>query len=337
MKSRSTIADVARLAGVSTATVSRVLSSPEVVSEVTRRAVEAAVRRLGYVPLASAQALASGRSMAIGCVVPTLDHAIFARSTQALQQRLASSGYQLLVASHGYDPARELEVVQTLQRRGVDGLVLVGTQHSPALWKNLLRWDKPAVLTWSCDGRLPSVGFDNHAAGARAIDFLVGLGHRRIGHISGELQHNDRARSRMEGVRAALRRHRLKLPAGWVSEQPFNLQGGASGLRSILESGERPTAIFCGNDLLAAGVIFEAQRLGLRVPQDLSVLGIDNQALAESMVPSLSTIALPTERLGQEAGDLLLRAQAARRRREQILLPFDLIPRGSTAPPAPLR
>lgn len=331
MNQRITIEDVARVSGVSTATVSRVLSKPEVVRASTRELVMSAVRQLDYQPDAAARALASGRTHTVGCVIPTLDHAIFARSTQAMQTTLARAGYQLLVASYEYDPVIEFEVVRVLQQRGVDALVLVGTDHAPGLWKALRAWDKPSLLTWSCDPRLPSIGFDNEAAGRMATEHLLELGHRRIGVISGLTSHNDRARSRIEGVRQALKQAGLKLSPGLLTEQVFNLNGGRNGLRALMAARQPPTAIFCGNDLLATGALLEAQRMGLKVPRQLSICGIDNHELGEAINPGLTTINLPTQDLGRIAANSVLSAIAGEAIAAQSLLPFELVVRGSTA------
>jgi len=331
MKKRTTLEDVAKAADVSTATVSRVLSKPELVRASTREQVMAAVRQLDYQPDAAARALASGRTHTVGCVIPTLDHAIFARSTQAMQTTLARAGYQLLVASHDYDPAIEFEVVRVLQQRGVDALVLVGTDHASGLWKALHAWNKPTLLTWSCDPRLPSVGFDNEAAAQMATEHLLSLGHRRIGVISGLTSHNDRARSRIEGVRQALKRAGLELLPSLLTEQVFNLDGGRTGLRALMAARHPPTAIFCGNDLLATGALLEAQRMGLRVPRQLSICGIDNHELSEAINPGLTTIHLPTQDLGRITANSVLSAIAGNTIAAKSLLPFELVVRGSTA------
>jgi LacI family transcriptional regulator len=331
MNHRITLEEVARLAGVSTATVSRVLSKPDVVRSNTKEQVMAAVRQLDYQPDAAARALASGRTHTVGCVIPTLDHAIFARSTQAMQTTLAQAGYQLLVASHEYDPATEFEVVRALQQRGVDSLVLVGTDHAPRLWKALSVWRKPTLLTWSCDPRLPSLGFDNAGAARMATQHLLGLGHRRIGVISGLTAHNDRARSRIDGVRQALTQLKLTLPPSLVTEQAFNLEGGRLGLRKLMSARQPPTAIFCGNDLLAVGALLEAQRMNLKVPEHLSICGIDNLEIAEAINPGLTTVSLPTQDLGRIAAQYMLSAISGEVIAAQSLLPFELVVRGRTA------
>ena len=333
MNQRITIEEVARLAGVSTATVSRVLSRPDVVRSRTQEQVMAAVRQLDYQPDAAARALASGRTHTVGCVIPTLDHAIFARSTQAMQTTLAQAGYQLLVASHEYDPVAEFELVRALQQRGVDSLVLVGADHAPRLWKALKDWRKPTLLTWSCDPRLPSLGFDNEGAARMAAAHLLELGHRRIGVISGFTTHNDRARSRVDGVRKSIAHAGLSLPAAMVTEQAFNLEGGRLGLRQLMSARQKPTAIFCGNDLLAVGALLEAQRVGLSIPEDLSICGIDNSEMAQAINPGLTTVNLPTQDLGRIAAKSMLSAISGEVIAAQSLLPFELVIRGSTAAP----
>jgi LacI family transcriptional regulator len=333
MNQRITIEEVARLAGVSTATVSRVLSRPEVVRNQTREQVMAAIAKLDYQPDAAARALASGRTHTVGCVIPTLDHAIFARSTQAMQTTLAQAGYQLLVASHEYDPSTEFELVRALQQRGVDALVLVGTDHAPRLWKALSAWRKPTLLTWSCDPRLPSLGFDNEGAAQMATSHLLELGHRYIGVISGFTAHNDRAHSRIAGVRKSLTQAGLSLPANFVTEQAFNLEGGRLGLRQLMRLRRKPTAIFCGNDLLAVGAMLEAERMGLNVPVDLSICGIDNLEISEAINPGLTTVSLPTQDLGRIAAQYMLSAISGEIIAAKSLLPFELVVRGSTGLP----
>ena len=335
MKQRITIEEVARLAGFSTATVSRVLSRPDLVRNQTREQVMAAVTQLDYQPDAAARALASGRTHTVGCVIPTLDHAIFARSTQAMQTTLAQAGYQLLVASHEYDPVTEFELVRALQQRGVDALVLVGTDHAPRLWKALSAWRKPTLLTWSCDPRLPSLGFDNEGAAQMAASHLLELGHRYIGVISGLTSHNDRARSRIDGVRKSLTQAGMSLPANFITEQAFSLEGGRLGLRQLMRLRHKPTAIFCGNDLLAVGAMLEAERMGLDVPSDLSICGIDNLEISEAINPGLTTVSLPTQDLGRIAAQYMLSAISGEIIAAKSLLPFELVVRGSTGLPRP--
>jgi LacI family transcriptional regulator len=336
MQDRVRLEDVASLAGVSTATVSRVLTRPHMVKESRRISVLQAIKILGYVPDGSARALASGRTYTVGCVVPFLDQAIFAKSTQALQAALLQHGYQLLIASHEYSLEREFEAVMALQQRVVDALVLVGADHSAQTWEAIAQWGKPVILNWSCDPRLPSVGFDNHAVAAALTEHLLALGHQQIGVISGHTQHNDRARARIEGVRHAMAQRGLALPADYISEQSFNLSGGRLGLAQLMALSPRPTAVLCGNDLLATGALFEAQRMGIRVPQELSICGIDNNELSREVIPPLTTVDLPTLELGRVTANQIIKALEGTPIAQAHLLPFNLLVRQSTCSPLAL-
>ena len=331
MKRRATIEDVAKSAGVSIATVSRVLSKPDVVRASTHERVMKAVRSLAYQPDAAARALVSGRTHTVGCVIPTLDHAIFARSTQAMQTALADAGFQLLVGSSNYEANTELQVVRAFQQRGVDALVLVGTDHAPSMWDAVQNWGKPTVLTWSCDPRLPSIGFDNAAIAKRMTEHLLSLGHERIAVVSGFTANNDRARSRIRGVRQALAEQGLELSQDLLIEQSYNLNGGRQALRQLMQLKQPPTAIFCVMDLLAAGVLLEAQHLNIEVPRMLSVCGIDNHELAEAISPGLTTISLPTHELGKIAAESVLQALSGQAIAKRTVLDFELIERGSTS------
>jgi LacI family transcriptional regulator len=332
MQNKSRIEDVALAAGVSTATVSRTLSQPGRVSQKTRGLVQAAVEKLRYVPNAAGRALASGRTQTVGCVIPTLDLAIFARSIHAMQLVLAGAGYQLLVASHNYDHLAEVELIKTMQHRGVDALVLVGAQHHTQAWSSLKNWSKPVLLTWVCDERLPSVGFDNQAIAAMATRHLLDLGHRKIGMISGHTQHNDRAGQRRLGFLAELKRQGLSTKAAAVSEQELSLQGGRLGLKELRQRDSALTALVCGNDMVAIGAMLEAQEAGLRIPEDISICGIDNHELAGEIRPGLTTVSLPTQDLGRIAATQILQILAGEPVAHQSLLPFHLVQRSSTAP-----
>jgi LacI family transcriptional regulator len=334
MLKRTRIEDVALAAGVSTATVSRALSHPERVSPQTLEKVQAQIARLRYVPDAAGRALASGRTKTIGCVIPTLDLAIFAKSTHAMQVSLAQSGYQLLVASHNYDLSMEVELIDALMHRGVDALVLVGAEHHAKAWAKIKAWDKPVLLTWSCDERLPSVGFDNQEIAALATRHLISLGHQRIGMLSGHTQSNDRARQRQEGFVSQMAKSGIVSQPHWICEQELSISGGRRGVRQLLEQELRPTALVCGNDLLAIGALLEAQEMGLEVPRDLSICGVDNHELAGEIKPGLTTVNLPTRDLGRIAASQILRILEGEPVPQKSILPCDLVQRESTSGPA---
>ncbi|MCE2998782.1 MAG: LacI family DNA-binding transcriptional regulator [Betaproteobacteria bacterium] len=329
------LSDVARLAKVSTATVSRALSLPHKVKARTLERVRQAASSLGYVAHGAARALASRRTQTIAAVVPTLDNAIFANTIHALQRRLDEAGYMLLLASHEFDPGIETRVTRALIERGVDGLVLLGTTHHPDIYRMIEAHALPYVLTWAWDerGNHPCVGFDNHAAARRITEYLLELGHRRFAMVSGVTVQNERAQERLAGVRAALAARGLALPAQRLVEKAYTHTGGREGLREVIAGAEPPTAVICGNDVLAIGAIAECHALGLKVPEDVSVTGFDDMELAAMVNPALTTMRFPTAELGSYAADHLLR-----RLRGQVVdlrrkLPTELVVRDSAAAP----
>ena len=326
--------DVARAAGVSLATASRALSAPHLLKPATLARVLDAARRLGYMPHGAARALASRRTYTIGAVIPTLDNAIFANSTQALQRELGAHAYQLLLGSHEYDSEREVQVTRALLERGVDGLVLVGTDHSLELYQLLAGFKSPYVLTWSLDesGRHDCVGFNNREVGARVAQYLHDLGHREFAVLSGYTAHNDRARDRIIGAREALHARGIELAAARVVETSFSVESGREALRAVLQSGPAPTAIICGNDILAQGALIEAHALGRDVPRDLSITGVDDMELSAHMTPGLTTMHIPTAEIGRRAAQHILARLNGEKVDSRVELAVELVVRGSTGP-----
>jgi len=334
-QAKAKLDDVARAAGVSLATASRALSAPQLLKPATLARVLNAARLLGYLPHGAARALASRRTHTIGAVIPTLDNAIFANSTQAMQRELGEHGYQLLLGSHEYDPGREVQVTRALLERGVDGLVLVGTDHSPELYQLLAGFRSPYVLTWSIDesGHHHCVGFNNREAAARVTQYLYDLGHRQFAVISGFTAHNDRARDRITGVREALIARGLALNSERVVETSFSVQSGREALRVVLQPAPRPTAIICGNDILAHGAMLEALALGIDVPRALSITGFDDMELAAQIPPGLTTMRIPTAEIGRRTAQHILARLNGEKTDKRTELAVELVVRGSTAPP----
>jgi LacI family transcriptional regulator len=332
-RSSARLADVAHVAGVSLSTASRAIADPRLVRPETRNRVHDAVRMLGYVPHGAARALASHRSRTIGAVVPTLDNPIFAHSTQALQRALGEAGYTLLLASHDYDASTELTVTRALVERGVDGLVLVGTDHAPELYQFLAHSGVPFELTWALDpdGHRHCVGFSNRLASIRVTQHLIALGHREFAVVSGHTAHNDRARERVAGVREALAAHRLRLPDHRYVETAFSIGSGRAALGKLAGRDDSFTAVVCGNDLLAFGVLLECAARGIAVPGRVSVAGFDDIDLAAEVAPPLTTIRIPTTDIGRRAAERLLARLAGKRVRRVEEVPVDLVVRGSTA------
>jgi LacI family transcriptional regulator len=330
-----TVEDVAAAAGVSTATVSRVLNGLGGVREPLRRKVLAAVETLGYVPNAGARAMMLRRSGTIGAIFPTVDNAIFAKAIDALQRRLAESGLQLLLATSGYDPQTEARQALSLLTSGVDGLLLCGCGQSAELLQRLAQRGVPVVhvMTWPAPPGLVTVGFDNARAMGQAVRLLLDLGHRRIAMLAGVTQDNDRAEARVAGVREALRAAGLDLPATRLTERRYGLAAARDGLRWLLQARPAPTAVVCGNDVLAFGALLEAHRLGLAVPEQLSIVGFDDLDLAGHLQPALTTVRVPAEEMWRLAAERVIDALRGAEVPRSTEIEVALVVRGSTAPP----
>ena len=305
---RPTVEDIARAAGVSTATVSRALNKPDSVSARLREKVTSVVNELGYVPSGAARALASNRTHTVGAVIPTLNNAIFAASVAAFEQALSDSGYTLLVTVSNYDPPHEIEQVRRLLEREVDALMLIGLDHPDEVWRLIERSGCPAVAIWGHERNpiVPCMGFDNAGASAKAVHHLVEIGHSRIGMVAGISEGNDRARARQRGVKEALRQHGLNVVPELFVEKPYSHNDGRDGLSALLEHPTPPTAVVCGNDVLAMGVLFEARDRGIEVPEALSVIGFDNLPITEQLSPALTTVEVPSEPIGTAAAEAIV-------------------------------
>ena len=329
----ASVHDVARLASVSIASVSRALNAPEHVSAGLRARVEAAARSLDYHPNPAARRLSARRSQIVATLLPTIEADIFARGTAAIAARLEAAGYTLFIGATLYDPEREFHLARRFLARGADGLIFMGASHLPELYELLVRRAVPFVnqSVFAPDSAHPSVGFDNAAAARLAVAHLLRLGHRRIGMIAGIAAGNDRATGRIAGLRAALAEAGLT-PAGIV-ERPYTLPGGADGLAALWGEAARPTALVCGNDVLALGALFAAMSRGIAVPGALSLIGFDDLAVAEAVPPGLSSIHIPTAEMGRLAAEYVLARLAGETPPLHREVAITLRARGSTAPP----
>ncbi len=252
-RTRVRLEDVAQEAGVSPATASRVLNNPGLVTKELRDKVLKATKKLGYVADGAARALASRRSRAFGAVVPNLSNTIFSDMIEGFQQRLEPQGYTMLLATFDYDEDVEYRAVRTMIERGVDGLVLVGVTHGKELEMLLEGAGVPFVQTWAPAraSRHPTIGYDNATTARLLVDHLAGLGHRDIGVVAGMTLHNDRVRARLAGLRAAMRRHRLPLPAERIVQTEYRINKVREAFRELQRQGELPTALIANNDIVA--------------------------------------------------------------------------------------
>lgn len=305
------IVDVAARAGVSIATVSRAFARPDMVREPTRRRIEAAAAELGYIRDRLAGSLHTHFSGTVGLIVPTIDNAIFAEMIEVFGQRLRAHDKTMLIAAHGYDLTLEVGIVRSLLERRIDGVALVGLAHDEVSLGMLERRGVPVISIWNyrADSALPCIGADNRHAAYLVTRHLMELGHRDIAFLFPETGVNDRAQDRKAGAGAALSEAGLTLPPHRDLVCPYDIEVAKRRALDLLRD-DPPGAIVCGNDVIAHGVLFACYALGLRVPEDLSVVGIGDFRGSAQFEPGLTTVRLPARRIGRLAADAIVEMSA---------------------------
>lgn len=328
-----TIGDVARTAGVSIKTVSRVLNKEKYVAQQTRDHVEAVVARLGFRPNFAARALAGHRSFQIALIYDN-PSPYNAQNIQAgVRARCTESGYRMIAQpSDGDSTTLVDEISDLIAQAQLDGIILTPPfTESAAIRAEIERRHIPLAMISPAepDPEIASTFIDNRAAAAEMTQHLIALGHRRIGFVAGDPRYATSARRR-QGFEEALAAAGIMLDPQLIRPGHFDFASGSAAADALLDLAEPPTAIFASNDDMAAGVLATAHRRGVRVPAQLSVAGFDDTDLAAVVWPPLTTIRQPVRALGHAAADLLFQLPA---RVEQRRLPHELVIRGSTAPP----
>lgn len=330
----ASIKDVALRAQVSTTTVSHVVNHTRFVSDKVRAEVEAAIRELGYVPSAVARSLKSNTTKTIGMLIPNCSNPYFAEIVRSVEDHCFGAGYTLILCNTDDDPHRQGVYLQVLSEKRIDGMIIISTGEDEALRRLLQGLPIPTVLL---DREIDEVHCDlvetaHLQGGLMATQHLIDLGHRRIACLAGPADLNPSAQ-RIAGWRTALAQSGLTAQAQdllWHSD--FSSQGGFTTMQSILAAPQPPTAVFVCNDLMCIGALSAAHEAGVRVPQDMSLIGFDDIELARFASPALTTIAQPKHRIGVTAVDMLLeRIQGGRVQARQVLLQPELVVRHSTA------
>lgn len=298
-----TLEDVARTAGLSSMTVSRALNTPGLVRPKTVEKVLQAVRVTGYIPNALAGGLASRRSRLIAVVVPQINNNMFVDTIQTLSDTLALRGYHMLLCVAGYTQHNESELVSTLLSRRPDGVVLTGIHHSPELKKIILNAAIPVVEIWDLTPTPLDmlVGFSHEKIGAATGEYLYRKGYRRPGLL---WTADRRAEQRRHGLCDVLNRYGIGEPAQVDVPLPASLALGRSGLTALLAQGEYDV-IVCSSDTLAQGAIMEAESRGMRINEDLAVMGFGDLDFAASNRPSITTVSVDRRAIGCQAATLL--------------------------------
>jgi LacI family gluconate utilization system Gnt-I transcriptional repressor len=303
---RATLAAVGERAGVSLMTASRAISQPELVSAALRLRVEQAVEELGYVPNRAAQALASSHSNVIVVLVPSLSNTVFSAVLDGIQDALGAGNVQLLIGNTRYSDSEEEKLLGIYLQSNPDGILLSGIHHSPKVEQMLATSRVPVVtmMDLASDPAQLSVGFSQFDAGYTMARYLIDKGRKRVGFIGAQL--DERTLRRAAGYRKAMEEAGLADPRLEIMvSDPSTIALGAELLGRMLASAPDCDAIFCCNDDLAHGAIYQCQRRGISVPEQLAICGFNDLPASAWMKPSLTTIGTPRYRIGLEAAKLL--------------------------------
>lgn len=325
-----TLNEVAKRAGVSTATVSRALNNPSVVKESTRNRVLAAAKELNYRPNRYAQSLAGGKSRTLGMIVSNIENPFFLDILHSLEQQATAAGYELVFENTDYRPERLLAAVDLMLSRPLAGLAIIVSETSTEAVEQLIAWNRPVVVSDLCeaDGKISRIKMRYENAMQSMVEYLYSLGHRRmafVGHhrVLGPLRERENA-----FLRTVCRFPEVDSATAASTDSPH---GGRDAIRQLLQTGFRPTAVLCVNDFMAIGVLRHLRDAGLSVPRDVSVTGFDNIELAEYLNPALTTVNIPRRQIGEMIFDTLV--DSSEKSHSTMVIEPELVIRESTAPP----
>lgn len=318
----ATIKDVAKRAGVSTTTVSHVINKTRFVAEETREAVWTAIKELHYSPSAVARSLKVNHTKTIGLLATSSEAPYFAEIIEAIENRCFAKGYTLILGNAHNDIQKQQAYLSMMAQKRVDGLLVMCSEYPDELISMLEdnRNIPMVVMDWGeSRGDFTDTVLDNaFEGGYLAGRYLIERGHRDIGAIPGQLERNTGG-GRHAGFIKALNEAGISLRDEWLVQGDFEPESGYRAMQQILSQKQRPTAIFCGGDIMAMGAICAADEMGLRVPQDISVIGYDNVRNARYFTPALTTVHQPKERLGETAFDMLLDRIISKREEPQTI------------------
>ena len=324
-----TLHDVAKLAGVAPITASRALNTPEQVSADVLAKVSDAIARTGYVPNRLAGGLASTRSRLVAAVVPTISGPVFLETVQSLTEALAERGYQLMLGQAGYAGSREDALLEAIIGRRPDGIVLTGILHSTVGRKRLLAAGIPVVETWDLTPTPIDmlVGFSHVDVGRAVAAFLHAKGRCRLAVVAGD---DERAKRRHDAFQAAARALGLREAQVVVVPAPTTLRSGRSALAELMRVAPDIDAVFCSSDLLALGVMTEAQSRGIGIPAQLAVVGFGDLDFAADLHPALTTVRINGAAIGQQAARFIVdRAEGRGVEQRVVDIGFAIVERDS--------
>lgn len=332
MKNSVTLNDVAKLAGVSPITVSRVFNYPNLVSKKTAEKVNKAVAQTGYVPNLLAGSLASRRSSLIAVLIPSILNLDYTETARFLIETLEKEGFQVFLNETGYDENEEEKAIRAILSRRPEAIVLTGTQHSAQTRKMLLASGIPIVEIWDIvESPLDIiVGFSHYRVGQMAADYFIKKGYSDIATLFAP---DYRAQLRLKGFTDTLKQNNIVIHTSLTMKEASTLKVGRTGFKTILHSNFHKGALFCSSDTLAHGALIEAQSHGLNVPKDIHILGFGNQHFSNQIIPTLSTIHIDRKMIGQQAAQALIEQMQTNDLSNRLIeVPFNIIERELTNP-----
>ncbi len=305
----TTLKDIATEAGVSQMTVSRALRNPKILNSTTYSRVIKVINKVGYVPNNLARSLATHRTNAVAIILPILNQ-VFAPTYEGLREKLMIKNFDLMLGISNYSPDIEQDLVKTFLSRRVDAIVIMGgDNHTTKTIAMLNNYSSPIFQIWNLPKTvLGDVLGISHKKGAEdMVRYLWKTGNRNIGYIGGMTKNNDRTKDRLNGFLDQMLKFGKKIDKIHIEEaQNFLIEEGARCLKNLIERCPNLDAIFVGSDILAAGAIFEAQRKGIKIPENLVIVGFDDAEIARGILPSLTTVRVKAREMGERAGELIL-------------------------------
>jgi LacI family transcriptional regulator len=329
----TTIYDVAREAGVSMATVSRVVNGNPNVKPTTRKKVLEAIEKLGYRPNAVARGLASKRTTTVGVIIPDISSIFFAELARGIEDIATMYKYNIILCNSDQNKDKEIHLINTLLEKQVDGIVFMGGQITEDHVEEFKRSPVPIVLSATIDQKkeFPSVNINYEQAAYDAVKFLIDNGHRKIAMLTGSLEDPVNGYQKYSGYRKALEEATISFTEDYVVVGDYTYDSGIEAMEKFLELNERPTAIFTGTDEMALGIIHGAQDRGLSVPEDIEVIGFDNTRLAAMVRPTLTSVVQPMYDIGAVSMRLLTKYMNKEEVTDEVvLLPHRIEFRNST-------
>lgn len=329
---KTTIYDIAKATGVSIATVSKVINNVGRISQNTRDKIMKAIEELQYQPSMVATALTGKLTYTVGLLIPDLSNPFFAEMARSVEDRGHELGFNLVMCSTDNDPDKVVQYIRLLKQKNVDGIILATGIKDEKVVKELISHKIPVALI-ARDMPALAIGtvlVEDFRGGYLATEHLVQLGHRKIAIIVEDLSITS-SKERLRGYRYALEERELPFDENRVLVSDFTIEGGKALTKKLLDSADPPTAVFACNDLLAIGAIQAAREKGLKIPDNLSVVGFDNSILATIIDPPLTTVAQPIQDMGHKVMDLLYQEiQGDKHAKQRIVLLPELVVRKST-------